>query len=598
MTLFQSLQRLFICGIEEKKRAYISLAMVPVMAMAGFLEPIFLKRAVDLGAAEKNVSVFVTYVLFFIALKIALYGFQVLQMICFRKFICACIKNMRMKLTAHILKQKMSFHDGVPSSHLHSRSTHDLAAMSGAVSVGVLKLLVEFVSLFGSFIALFTMEATLSLVVLVAMILGVLFTRYTTRSVKVLSLRCSTLAAQKKFCLHESLYLLKTVKLYALEKIQFQKFKNITSKLRKTLVQHYLTFLVGSHTVTLLSSLSVGLILYFIAYKMFGITTINPGTLVVFIHIVRQIFSPMIYFNSTIQSLQTFFVNCQRVQEVFSLNHVIEGNQPLTSTQPDITFDKVNFGYERISSFFDTETKDKTKQNGLSSLSSKKVLKNVSFKVPYGSFYGIAGITGSSKSTIAKLLVKLYDGYRGSIKLADQELRDLDPVSVQNHIALINQKVTLFSGSIAYNIGLGKKEATLDEIYNAAKKARAHDFIMQLDHGYDYEISEEGANLSQGQKQLISLARALCQNASIMIFDEVTSALSPEIESQITEAMKSLQHTRTLIIIAHHLHTLAYCDEILVLRDGEVVEKGHHRKLIAQKRHYYELYNSSSKMSS
>jgi len=210
------------------------------------------------------------------------------------------------------------------------------------------------------------------------------------------------------------------------------------------------------------------------------------------------------------------------------------------------------------------------------------VLQNVDLHIPKGFKLGLAGPSGSGKSSLINLLPRFYDPTRGKILWDGRDLRDFSTAEIRKQIALVSQDVVLFDASVAENIALGREGATLAQIEEAAQKAFAHDFITDLPRGYETRVGERGVMLSGGQKARISLARAFLRNSPILILDEATAALDAEAEKEVQKAVDALEQGRTVICIAHRLSTLANMDQIVVLESGRVVERGSYEQLLAQ----------------
>jgi ATP-binding cassette subfamily B protein len=249
-----------------------------------------------------------------------------------------------------------------------------------------------------------------------------------------------------------------------------------------------------------------------------------------------------------------------------------EHNLNKNTVQGSITFKNVNFSYSNGVQIFD----------------------KFSLTIPAQKTVAFVGTTGSGKSTIIKLILRLYDTTSGAILLDNNDIKNLTTDSLRQAIALVSQEVYLTDSSITHNIAYGSPHATQEEIINAAKMAEAHEFIMALPHGYDSLVGENGKNLSGGQRQRISIARAILKNPPIFIFDEATSALDNETEAAIQHSMKTLAHNHTMIIVAHRLSTIRHADIIFVLEKGNIVESGTHQELLERKETYYNLWKIQS----
>ena len=275
---------------------------------------------------------------------------------------------------------------------------------------------------------------------------------------------------------------------------------------------------------------------------------------------------------TTITDMYERAMACAR--RIFTILHhrkeIIDGtyNLPLNSTQGSITFSNVDFSYS----------------NGV------QIFNDFSLTIPAQKTVAFVGTTGSGKSTIIKLILRLYETTSGAILLDNNDIRNLTTTTLRQAIALVSQEVYLIDSSIAHNIAYGSPDATHEQIIHAAQIAQAHDFIMQLPHGYDSLVGENGKNLSGGQRQRISIARAILKNPPIFIFDEATSALDNETEAAIQHSMKALAHNHTMIIIAHRLSTIRHADIIFVLEKGVIVESGTHKDLLQRNGTYATLW--------
>ena len=218
------------------------------------------------------------------------------------------------------------------------------------------------------------------------------------------------------------------------------------------------------------------------------------------------------------------------------------------------------------------------------------ILKDLNLKAPAGKLIAIVGPTGAGKTTIINLLMRFYDPDSGVLRIDGQEIRTSVRRSVRGAWAMVLQDTWVFQGTIFENIAYGKEDATMEEVVAAAKAARIHPFIMRLPQGYDTVISEDGGNISKGQKQLLTIARAMLYDAPMLILDEATSNVDTATEREIQRAMRELMRDRTCFVIAHRLSTIEHADQILVLRDGDVVEQGTHRQLMARNGFYRRLY--------
>jgi ATP-binding cassette subfamily B protein len=307
-------------------------------------------------------------------------------------------------------------------------------------------------------------------------------------------------------------------------------------------------------TIDGISSITLGIAL-FMAIQWSGYAdNLTAGLMVAFIQYIQQLFEPLKQLGTKMAMLQGAFTSIERIFGLMEKQEFVAGDQTMSwPSQVDVQFDQVSFAY---------------------ATSKSKTLSDISFRVPSGSSLAIIGSTGSGKSTIIKLLTKLYDGYSGSIRVAGTDIKDLDPEHTREQMGIVPQDLVLFEGSIEFNINLGSRNVSKQEIIRAAHLVGADRFINDLPGGLDFHVKENGSNLSHGQKQLIVFARALTKNPPIVILDEATSSIDPQSEALIQEATKRILKDRTVVVIAHRLETIRRCDNILVIEHGRLVEMG------------------------
>lgn len=284
-----------------------------------------------------------------------------------------------------------------------------------------------------------------------------------------------------------------------------------------------------------------------------------------------QIFKPIEELSGAANVIRTIENTINRMKEISDFPRIDENSKALKLVHHDMIFNKVSFSYE----------------------DGKQTLKDVSFKIPENTMTAIVGASGSGKSTVAKLIARFWDVQSGSIKIGGVNIKDITCDALLKDISIVFQNVYLFNDTIEANIRYGKPDATRKEIETAAKKASCHDFITALPDGYNTIVGESGSHLSGGEKQRISIARAILKDAPIVLLDEATSAIDPDNEVYIQQAINELVKNKTLIIIAHRLKTIREADQILVMQDGKLVESGTHEELIRNKGSYQKFWQIS-----
>ena len=300
---------------------------------------------------------------------------------------------------------------------------------------------------------------------------------------------------------------------------------------------------------------------------------ISVGVIASFISYSKQFSRPLNELANTFNTLQSGIAGAERVFEILDEAEERKDNKSAISidnVQGEVEFKNVSFEYEE----------------------GEPVLNNISFKVEPGTNIALVGPTGAGKTTIVNLLTGFYEIIKGEILIDKINIMDYKRDSLRRIFGMVLQETYLFSGTIKENIKYGNLDATDDEVLKAATLARADDFINKLPNGYETVLNEGGTNLSQGQKQLLAIARAVLSNPSILILDEATSSVDTRTELKIQEAMVKLMKNRTTFIIAHRLSTIKDADTIMVIDEGRIVELGNHDELLALKGHYYNLYQS------
>lgn len=297
---------------------------------------------------------------------------------------------------------------------------------------------------------------------------------------------------------------------------------------------------------------------------------IGVGTLVAFLAYLGGVFAPVQALTGVYQSLRRATVSGEAVLSILEAQVSLGDAPDAREAGPlrgEVEFRDVSFGYQR----------------------SHSLLNSINLHVPAGSVVALVGPSGAGKSTLMALLQRLYDPDSGSVRLDDQDVRELKQASVRSQIGVVLQEGLLFSDSVRDNIAFGRPSATMEEIEAAARAANAHDFIMALPDGYDTLVGERGSKLSGGERQRLAIARALLKNAPILILDEATSALDAETEEKVQEALARLTRRRTTLVIAHRLSTIMAADRIVVLKDGAIVESGTHEALMSAAGYYATL---------
>lgn len=358
--------------------------------------------------------------------------------------------------------------------------------------------------------------------------------------------------------------------LYNKQDDAIKKFKEINDELCENAFKAQFMSSIISPSISLVTYLIIGSI--GVVGSIFVIDgTILIGQLQAFIRYIWHISDPVSQISNFSSQIQSAFAAIGRISNILNETEeeVIENPIKLDKVKGNVTFENVCFGYK-----------------------DNNVIKNLNLEVKSGQTVAIVGPTGAGKTTLINLLLRFYDVNQGSIKIDGVDIRDMNRDDLRSIFGMVLQDTWLFSGTIYDNIHYGRIDARKDEVIDAAKNANVHHFVKTLSDGYDMEINEEANNISQGEKQLLTIARALLKNPQIMILDEATSSVDTRVEKMLQSAMHNVMKDRTSFVIAHRLSTIKSADVILVINNGDIVEQGTHNELLAKKGFYEQLYNA------
>jgi ATP-binding cassette, subfamily B, multidrug efflux pump len=482
------------------------------------------------------------------------------------------IRDMRAHIFRHILKFKMSYFDTNSVGKLVTRVVSDIETIAAFFSNGVFTILSDILKMLAVAIIMLMLDWKLALITMSVLPILVYATKVFQVAIKATFQEVRNQVANLNGFVQERVTGMKIVQLFNREQIEYQNFKEINNKHKVANIKTIWYYSVFFPIAEILSSIGIGLIVWFGGGQAIQNSGISVGMIMGFIQFAQMLFRPLRQIADKFNQLQMGIVAGERVFKVIDTQSNIAKNGTLKAEnlQGNIIFDNVRFSYVK----------------------GEEVLKGISLDAKSGQTIAIVGATGAGKSTIINLINRFYEIDSGTIFVDGVSVEDYTLESLRNQIAIVLQDVFLFSDSILNNITLKDKNISLEDVENAAKQIGIHEFINTLPGGYHYNVKERGAMLSSGQRQLIAFLRAYVSKPSILILDEATSSVDANSEQMIQFATEKITKGRTSIVIAHRLATIKQADKILVMDKGLIVEEGTHYELLEKENGYYKnLYN-------
>lgn len=480
------------------------------------------------------------------------------------------VYTLRGELFNHLQRLSLSFHHRSNSGELLSKLTSDTNNLKDVFADSALTFTTHVLTVAGMLIIMFNLDMQLGLVVLVSfpVLLFAIYSIYSRVKYSARNQRHNEGRLASRIA--EILGAVPLIQAYGTEDYERERFEVDSSRSMKESIRTSRMEAAATRLVEIISASGTAIVVLFgclqaIAGKM------TPGDVLVFATYMSQIYQPIRQITRLSTRFSRATVSMERINSILETEPDIQDGADARLVDKlcgEIAFDHVTFAY----------------------VDGKKILDDVSFRILPGERVALVGASGAGKSTIANLIIRLYDPQHGVVLIDNEDIKQYQRASLRRDIGVVLQNPVLFGTSIKENISYGRPEATQEEIEEAAKQVHAHDFIMALPDGYDTLMAESGNTLSGGQRQRICLARALIRQASILIMDEPTSAVDAESQALIRGAMNRLHHGRTILLIAHQFHTIRDFDRILVLKHGRIVEEGSHNNLMQLGGYYHELY--------
>ena len=562
-----TLKRIGSYFAKEKKLIFGMLAAVLGGTLCGIYAPILQSNAVDIIAGQRNGDLKTT-----LALMLAAYLFvsllRLAQGVFSARLSLRIVKQFREELFGKVIDLPIKYTDTHSHGDVMSRMTNDVENISVTVSQALPSLFSGVLTIIGTAAIMLWLCWQLALLSCASILLTVIATRLLSNYVRKYSKERQTLLGSMNGTVEEIVNGYRTVVAYNEQEHSSERFCTVSDKLTKAGIRTEVCSGIMGPLMNCIGNIGFVVIAAFGGYfAIHGL--ISVGVISAFIVYAKQFSRPINEIAQIYGQLQSAIAGAERVFQV--LDETSEDLYGLVwedDENVEVRFEDVQFGYNK----------------------DKPVLKDFNLTIPAGKKVALVGSTGSGKSTVVNLLMRYYDIDKGAIWINDQNVEEITRDSLRKHVAIVLQDTVLFSDTIRRNLQYANETATEAEIKKAAAMSRCHEMIELLPQGYDTLLTSAGENISQGQRQLLAIARAFVANPRILILDEATSNVDTRTEKAIQDAMQQVMKGRTSIVIAHRLSTIRDADLIVVLDQGRIVEQGSHEELLARRQKYYELY--------
>jgi ATP-binding cassette subfamily B protein len=534
--------------------------------------PVLMKQAVDVDIKNGDLNgLIITVAIIALSQGLTLF-LQYIQRIKLEIIGQNIMVELKRRLFDHILSLDISYFDKNPVGRIMARVESDTESLRQLFTNTVVLLLGDLILAVGVFAIMFyySWQLTLVLATVIPIVLALMFIyeRLTTKPFLLLRKRMAEVTAT----LTEFLHGMSIIQIFHRGDYACNRLNEVNRlKFKTDIIVH-----VGSgfffNIIFFLQYVMVSVVLIF-GIKWSSSGTISIGTMSMFIILIWRAFEPIYRVSEQMANIQKAISGAKRIFALLANNEKLpEPVHPVEwkTLKDGIVFDDVSFSYHSNGDY---------------------ALRNASFEIPVGKRVALAGVTGGGKTTVISLLLRFYDPQKGRITVDGIDIRDISKEELRRRFALVLQDIFLFPGNIRTNIALESNGIAMPQIVSAAQTVEADQFIGRLPGGYETEVSEKGANFSRGERQLLSFARALVVNPDVLILDEATSSVDPDTERTIQASLKKLMNGRTSLIIAHRLSTILDVDQILVIKRGEIIERGTHTELILQNGYYSKLFH-------
>lgn len=569
-----TLQRLLSYILQHPVLFLVAIAMVITSNFLQLLGPYLIGNVIDLLKAHKTTPVQVNQILMLLAgVYIGAFILSYLQSLMMIHLSQAITKQLRKDLFHKFMDVSVSYIDKHQIGDLVSRITYDIDTINTSLSTDFVQLLGSLVTVIGSFVMMIVLSPLLLSVFVITIPTAFATTYFLTKKTRPLFRQRSVALGGLNGYVEETISGQKTIKVYSQETTMLEQFQVKNKEASEAYYQADYYGSINGPAISFINNISLALISLF-GSLLYLFSWITLGNISSFLLYSRKFSGPINESANIFNELQASLAAAERVFRVLDkpneAKFAVAATTKAATDPGKVVFDHVKFGYEV----------------------GKPVIQQFTQTIPAGSLVAIVGPTGAGKTTLINLLMHFYDVQGGSISLHGIPLAKMSLHDIRHQFTMVLQDSWLFYGTIFENISYGNPDITKEDVIAIAKQLHIHSFISQLPQGYDSLITDDGVNLSKGQKQLLTIARALLQKRSMVILDEATSNVDTRTELHIQKAMRSLMKDKTCFVIAHRLSTIQHADLILVMQQGTIVEQGTHDQLMQAKSTYYQIFTS------
>ncbi|MEC2056587.1 ABC transporter ATP-binding protein [Peribacillus psychrosaccharolyticus] len=568
----QTMKRIWRYMEKQKAALIATIIFVIISTLLGLLGPYLIGLIIDQYILPKDMAGTFKFLIVLAVVYTASSVFTWLQTYLMVRVSLQTIRNIRQDLFTKLQTLSIKFFDKHPHGDLMSRVTNDIDSLNNALSQSVIQLFSSILMVAGVTIAMFSLNWVLAIVTL--LIIPVMV--YTTKQIITYSSsnfikRQRDLGELNGF-IEESISGNEVISLFGKEEKMFNEFSVVNERLRSSSIAADTVSGFLGPINNFINNLGLGLVIGAGAFMTLQ-GSASVGIIAAFVAYSRQFFRPINQLSSLLNMFQSALAGAERVFEIMDETPDIVDQvnaKDIDSLKGNVEFTNVYFGYD----------------------DHKTILKNINFQIRAGEKVALVGPTGSGKTTIINLLLRFYDSNSGEIRIDGTSIKEYKISAIRKKVGIVLQDTFIFSGTIMENIRYGRLEASDEEVIAAAKMASAHGYIKHLPNQYQTVITSSGSNLSQGQRQLIAIARIILADSDILILDEATSSIDTRTEIEIQKGLNRLTEGRTSFVIAHRLKTIENANRILVIDQGEIIESGTHLELLSKNGFYNQLYRS------